>query len=77
MVAFRQGDAFVDSGLYVVDNAAEVAPAGVGRDDYLALDVLAVDSVRSCGRLDVGHLRKRYHAPFGVADGEVLDAFDG
>ena len=75
MVALGQHYLCVHDVLYVIDYAAQVASAGIGRDDDLTLHVLAVDGVGTHGGLHVSHVGEGYLAAVGIVYHQVADAF--
>ena len=59
--------------LYVIDHTAQVPSPRVGRDDHLALDVLAVDGVGAHGGLHVSHVGEGYLVSVRVVYHQVAD----
>ena len=77
MVALGQLYSAVNPALDVAHHAAEVSAAGVGRDNNLAPDVLAVDGVWTCRGNNVSHVGKGNLPAVGTVDHHVADALHG
>ena len=71
MIALGQLDIVVYRSLDVGHHVAQCPVGGVGRDDYLALGVLAVDGVGAGARYDVGHIGQRHLASVLRVDDQV------